>query len=39
MAEGQTATCKLTKKLDGLQPIERLPALLAEALGLRDGRD
>lgn len=35
MAEGQAVTYKLTKKLGDLQPVERLPALLAEALGLR----
>ena len=39
MAEGQAVTYKIAKKLNDLQPIECLSALLAEALGLRAGRD
>lgn len=35
MAEGQAVTYKIRKKLDDLLPIERLPATLADMLGLQ----
>ncbi len=34
MAEGQAVTCKITKRLDAMSPIELLPTVITDMLGL-----